>query len=179
LIRPPERFRAGRDDDVDLSRLLESLRDFVVIDRRDTLFFALPRKRAAALRDLATDFLAGRRLRVAFEIALDFFTTLRTVRLAVAAIGRRFPAAFPARAPTTPPTTAPTGPARLPTAAPATAPAVCFGTGGILIFSDDCERWFFFASGFSGIDNGLPQYLTKLQKYFARQTQDRGNEIEI
>src|SRR6266480_1079548 len=110
----------------------------------------------SALRDLATDFLAGRRLWGAFEIALELFTTLRTARLASGAIGRRFSAAFPATAPTTPPTTAPIGPAMLPTAAPATAPAVCFGIGGILIFSDDCERSFFLASGLSGMDGGPP-----------------------
>jgi hypothetical protein len=77
------------------------LRDFVVFDRRDTLFLALPRELVAALRDLATDFLFGRRLLGAFEIALDLLTTLRTVRLAAGAIGRRFSAAFPATAPTT------------------------------------------------------------------------------
>jgi hypothetical protein len=132
------------------------LRDFVVVDRRDTLFFALPRDRARCLRDLATDFLVGRWLRVAFEIALDLFTALRTVRLAAGAIGRRFSAAFPATAPTTPPTTAPIGPAMLPTAAPATAPAVCFGIGGTLMFSDDCERSFFLAFGLSGMDSEPP-----------------------
>jgi hypothetical protein len=56
------------------------------------------------LRDLATDFLVGRCLRGALEIALELFTTLRTVRLAAGAVGRRFSAAFPATAPTTPPT---------------------------------------------------------------------------
>jgi hypothetical protein len=130
------------------------LRDFVVVDRRDTLFFALPRKRARALRDLATDFLLGRRLRDVFEIALEPFTTLRTVRLAAGAIGCGFSAAFPAIAPTTPPTTAPIGPAMLPAAAPATAPAVCFGIGGIWMFLDDCEFSSFFGSGLSGIDGG-------------------------
>ena len=45
--------------------------------------------------------------------------------------------AFPARAPATPPTTAPIGPAMLPTVAPATAPAVCFGIGGMSMFSPD------------------------------------------
>jgi hypothetical protein len=111
-------------------------RDFVVVDRRDTLFFSLPRERVPALRDLATDFLAGRCLRGAFEIASELFRTLRTVRLA-GAIGRRFSAAFPATAPTAPPTTAPIGPAMLPTVAPATAPAVCFWIDGISMFSDD------------------------------------------
>jgi hypothetical protein len=105
--------------------MLAALRDFVIV--------------VLALRDLATDFLLWRRLRGAFEIALELFTTLRTVRLAAGAIGRRFSAAFPATAPTTPPTTAPIGPAMLPAAAPATAPTVCFGIGGILMFSDDCE----------------------------------------
>src|SRR6266496_1121482 len=54
-------FRAARDD-VDLRPVLAALRDFAVVDRRDTLFFALPREGVPALRDLATDFLAGRRL---------------------------------------------------------------------------------------------------------------------
>jgi hypothetical protein len=151
-LRPPERFRAAGDD-VNLPRVLAAFRDFVVVNRRETLFFALPRERAPVLRDLATDFLVGRRRPVAFEIALDFFTTLRTVRLAAGAIGRRFSAAFPATAPTTPPTTAPIGPAMLPTAAPVTAPAVSFG---ILMFSDDCERSFFFASELLGIDGKTP-----------------------
>jgi hypothetical protein len=140
------------------------LRDFVVVDRRDTLFFALARERVLALRDLATDFLAGCRLRGAFEIALELFT-LRTARLAAGAIGRRFSAAFPATAPTTPPTTAPIGPAMLPTAAPATAPAVCFGIAGISMFSDNCERSFFCASGLLGMVE-LVNDLTLLQKYF-------------
>jgi len=132
------------------------LRDFAVVDRRDTLFFALPREGVPALRDLATDFLAGRRLRGACEIALELFTTPRMVRLAAGAIGRRFSAAFPATAPTTPPIAAPIGPAMLPTAAPATAPAVCFGIGGISMSSDNCERSFFCASGLLGIDGGAP-----------------------
>jgi hypothetical protein len=132
------------------------LRDFAVVDRRDTLFLSLPREVALALRDLATDFLVVRRLLGAFETALDLLTILRTVRLAAGAIGRRFSAAFPATAPTTPPTTAPIGPAILPTAAPATAPAVCFGIGGISMFSDDCEFSFFCASGLSGIGGGAP-----------------------
>jgi hypothetical protein len=132
------------------------LRDFVVFDRRDTLFFALLRERAPALRDLATDFLVRRCLRVAFEIALELFTTLRTFRLAAGAIGRRFSATFPATAPATPPTTAPIGPAMLPTAAPATAPAVCFGIGGIWMFSADCAASFF-AFGLSDIDGVAPQ----------------------
>jgi hypothetical protein len=132
------------------------LRDFVVVDRRDTLFLALPRELVPALRDLATDFLVGRPLPGAFEIALDLLTILRTVRFAAGAIGCRFSAAFPATAPTTPPTTAPIGPAMLPTAAPATAPAVCFGIGGISMFSDDCEVSFFCVSGLSGIDGEGP-----------------------
>jgi hypothetical protein len=130
------------------------LRDFVVVDRRDTLFLALPRELVPALRDLATDFLVGRRMPGAF--ALDMLTILRMVRLVAGAIGRRFSAAFPATAPTTPPTTAPIGPAMLPTAAPATAPAVCFGIGGILMFSDDCEFSFFRGSELSGIDSEAP-----------------------
>jgi hypothetical protein len=133
LLRPPERFRAARDD-VDRPRVPAALRDFVVVDRRDTLFFALPRERARALRDLAMDFLVGRCLRGVFEIALELLATLRTVRFAAGAIRRRFPAPFPTTAPTTPPTTAPIGPAILPAAAPATAPAVCFGIGGIWMF---------------------------------------------
>jgi len=141
------------------------LRDFVVVDRRDTLFFALARERVPVLRDLATDFLAGRRLRGAFEIALELFTALRTARLAAGAIGRRFSAAFPATAPTTPPTTAPIGPAMLPIAAPATAPAVCFGIAGISMFSDNCEGSFFCASGLLGMVEPLND-LILLQKYF-------------
>jgi len=141
------------------------LRDFVVVDRRDTLFFALPRERVAALRNLAADFLVGRCLRAALEIALERLTTLRAVPLAVGAIGCGFPAAFPATAPTIPPTTAPIGPAMLPTAAPATAPAVCFGIGGISMFSDDCERVFRCASELLGIVELLND-LSLLQKYF-------------
>jgi hypothetical protein len=154
LLRPPERFRAARDD-FDRPRVPDPLRDFVVIDRRDTVFFALPRERARVLRDLATDFLLGRR-RGALEIALELFMTLRTVRFAAGAMGRRFSAAFPATAPTTPPTTAPIGPAILPAAAPATAPAVCFGIGGIWMFLDACEFSSFFAFGLSGINRGAP-----------------------
>jgi hypothetical protein len=141
------------------------LRDFVVVDRRDTLFFALPRERVAALRNLATDFLVRGRLRGVFEIALELFTALRAAPVVAEAIGRRFAAAFPATAPTTPPTTAPIGPAMLPTAAPATAPAVCFGIDGISMFSDDCERVFFCASELLGMMELLND-LTLLQKYF-------------
>jgi hypothetical protein len=144
------------------------LRNFAVVDRRDTLFFALERERVPALRDFATDFLAGRRLRGAFEIALELFT----IRLAAGAIRRRFSAAFPATAPTTPPTTAPIGPAMLPTAAPATAPAVCFGIGGISMFSDDCEVSFFCASGLSGIDDGGSLIFDSTAKVF-RMTNSR------
>jgi hypothetical protein len=99
------------------------------------------------LLGLATDFLRVRRLRGAFEMAVELFMTLRTVCFAAGAIGRRFSAAFPATAPTTPPTTAPIGPAILPAAAPATAPAVCFGIDGIWMFLDDCEFSSFVASG--------------------------------
>jgi hypothetical protein len=152
LLRLPERFRAARDD-FDRPRVPDPLRDFVVVDRRDTVFFDLPRERVRALRGLATDFLLGRRLRGPFEIALELFITLRTVRLAAGAIGRGFSAAFPATAPTTPPTTAPIGPAILPAAAPATAPAVCFG---IWMFLDDCEFSSFFAFELSGIDRAAP-----------------------
>ena len=133
-----------------------TLRHFVVVDRRDTFFFVLPRERARALRGLATDFLLGRRLRSVLEIALELFTALRTVRLAAGAIRRRFSAAFPATAPTTPPTTAPIGPAILPAAAPATAPAVCFGIGGIWMFLDDCEFSSFFVYQLLGINRGAP-----------------------
>jgi hypothetical protein len=155
LLRSPERFRAARDD-FDRARVPDPLRDFVVIDRRDTVFFAFPRERAIALRGLAMDFLRPLRLRGAFEIALELFMTLRTVRFAAGAIGRRFSAAFPATAPTTPPTTAPIGPAILPAAAPATAPAVCFGIGGIWMFLDDCEFSSFFASELLGINREAP-----------------------
>jgi hypothetical protein len=155
LLPLPERFRAVRDD-FDRARVSDPLRDFVFVDRRDSVFFDLPRERARALRGLATDFLVGRRLRGGFEIALELLMTLRTVRRAAGAIGVRLSAAFPAIAPTTPPTTAPIGPAILPAAAPATAPAVCFGIGGIWMFLDDCEFSSFFAFEFSGIDWGAP-----------------------
>jgi hypothetical protein len=81
LLRLPERFRAARDD-FDRPRVPDPLRDFVVVDRRDTVFFDLPRERARALRGLATDFLLGRRLRGAFGTALELFMTLRTVIVA-------------------------------------------------------------------------------------------------
>jgi hypothetical protein len=148
LLRLPERLRAARGD-FDRPRFPDPLRDLFFIDRCDTAFSDLPRERARALPGLATDFLLGRRLRGAFEIALELFMTLRTARLAAGAIGRRFSAAFPATAPTTPPTTAPTGPAILPAAAPATAPTVCFG---IWMFLDDFKFSSFFAFELSGID---------------------------
>jgi hypothetical protein len=157
LLRPTERFRAARDD-FDRHRVPDPLRDFAVVDRRDTFFFALPRERARVLGCLATVFLLGRPLRGFFEIVLEVFMTLRTVRLEAGAIGRRFSAAFPAIAPTTPPTTAPIGPAILPAAAPATAPAVCFGIGGIWMFLDDCEFSSFFPFGFLGMNRGAPEY---------------------
>jgi len=72
LLRLTERFRAVRDD-FDRPRIPDPLRDFVVVDRRDTLFFALPRERARALRDLVTDFLVGGRLRDVFDLALELF----------------------------------------------------------------------------------------------------------
>jgi hypothetical protein len=53
----------------------------------------------------------------------------------IATIGRLWVAALPAMAPTIPPMTAPAGPATLPSAPPARAPAVCFGIGGISMFS--------------------------------------------
>ena len=152
MLRLTERFRAVRND-FDRAGVPDPLRDFVVVDRRDTVFFAFPRERARALRGLATDFLLGRRLRGALEIALELFMTLR---LAARAVGRRFSAAFPTTAPTTPPTTAPIGPAMLPAAAPATAPRVCLGIGGILMFLDDCEFSSFFAFELSGIDRAAP-----------------------
>jgi hypothetical protein len=155
LLRLPERFRAARDD-FDRPRVPDPLRDFIVVDLRDTVFFAFPRERALALLGLAADFLRVRRLWGAFEMAVELFMTLRTVRFAAGAIGRRFSAAFPATAPTTPPTTAPIGPAILPAAAPATAPAVCFGIGGIWMFLDDCEFSSFFAFELLGIDRGPP-----------------------
>jgi hypothetical protein len=122
------------------------LRDFAVVDRRDTLVFTLPRERVAVLRDVLADFLPGRRLAVCFTLALELLTTFWTVFLAANLIPRRFSAAFAARAPATPPTTAPMGPATLPTAAPARAPAVCFGIGGISMFSDESEFCSFRAS---------------------------------
>ena len=131
------------------------LRDFGAAARRDVRFFAvLLRERALDLRDLAADFLAGRRLRGGFEIAFASLTTLRTVLFAAGAIRRLLSAALPAMAPATPPTTAPIGPAMLPMTAPATAPAVSFGIGGISMFLDDSELSFFCASGLSGIAGG-------------------------
>lgn len=97
-------------------------------------------------------------------MALERFSTLRTVRLAAGAIGCPFSAAFPTTAPTTPPTTAPIGPAMLPAAAPATAPAVCFRIGGIWIFSDDCESSAFFALEFLGINVELLNLLVSRRK---------------
>jgi hypothetical protein len=150
FVRPPPRLALARDD-VDLRRVFVVLReerilrmrDFTFAARREPLFFT-------ALRDLATDFLAGRRLGPGLEIALASLTTRRTVRLASGPSGR-FSAAFPAMAPATPPTIAPIGPATLPITAPATAPAVSFGIGGIWIFSDDCGVSFFCGSGLLGI----------------------------
>ena len=61
----------------------------------DVVFFAFPRERAGALRCFSLDFLLGRRLRGVFEVALEGFTRLLTVRLAAGAIGRPFSATFP------------------------------------------------------------------------------------
>jgi hypothetical protein len=130
------------------------LRDFAVVNRRDTLRFILLRGRVPVLRDVLTDFLACRRL-VCFELALGLLTTFATAFVAAVPIPRRFSAAFPARAPATPPTTAPIGPTILPTAAPATAPAVCFGIGGISIFLDEDEVCSFPAFGLSAIESKL------------------------
>jgi hypothetical protein len=128
------------------------LRDFVVADRRDVVVFAFPAERARLLPCFAPNFLLAPRLRDVFEMALELFITLRTVRRAAGAIGCPFSAALPTTAPTTPPTTAPIGPAILPAAAPATAPAVCFRIGGIWIFLDDCEFSSFFAFELLGIN---------------------------
>jgi hypothetical protein len=168
LLRPPERFRVVRDD-FDRPPVPDPFRELAVVDRRDIVFFALPRERARALRCLATDFLFGRLLRGFFDIALELFMTLRTVRLAAGAIGRRFSAAFPATAPTTPPTTAPIGPAILPAAAPATAPTVCFGIGGISMFLDDCEFSSFFAFESLGIDCGAQYFV--FESYYISDTE--------
>jgi hypothetical protein len=100
-------------------------------------------RRPPALRGLGRDFFTGCRLGALFETALAPLTTF--------GVDCPSAAAFPAIAPTTPPTTAPIGPAMLPAAAPATAPAVCFGIGGIWMFSDDCEFSSFFAFLFLGI----------------------------
>ena len=152
-MRLAERFRA-RGDDFDFARVFDLLLDFVAADRRD--FVAFPADPARALRCLALDFVLRPRLRDDFEMAFDFFTTLRTVRLAAGGtIGCPFSAALPITAPTTPPTTAPIGPATLPAAAPATAPAVCFRIGGIWIFLDDCESFSFFEFALLGINLGL------------------------
>ena len=178
MLRRAERFRAGCGD-FDCPRVLDLLRDFVVVDRRDVVFFAFPRERARALRCFALDFLLGRRLRGVFEMALERFTTLRTVRLAAGAIGRRFSAAFPATAPTTPPTTAPIGPAILPAAAPATAPTVCFGIGGIWMFLDDCEFSSFFAFEFLGINVELLNIFASGRKYFGRRSGVSRDEFKV
>jgi hypothetical protein len=143
-------LRADRGD-FDGPRILDPRRDFAIVDRRDAVFFVLPRERAGALRALVLDFLVVEpRFRGVFEIALERFTMLRA--LGTEAIGWPFSAAFPATAPTTPPTTAPIGPAILPAAAPATAPTVCFGIAGSWMFLDDGEFPFLFAFEFLGIN---------------------------
>jgi hypothetical protein len=55
-----ERFAAGNDD-FDCPRVLDPLRDLVVVDRGDVVLFAFPWERARALRCFALDFLLGRR----------------------------------------------------------------------------------------------------------------------
>jgi hypothetical protein len=54
----------------------------------------------------------------------------------------------------------------LPTAAPATAPAVCFGIGGISMFSDDCGVSFSCESVLSGMMANILNILIQLQMYF-------------
>jgi len=111
--------------------------------------------RSSPLR-LRQGLFTGCRLSVRFETALARLTAFRT--------GRSLVAAFPARAPTTPPTMAPTGPAMLPIAAPVTAPAVCFGIGGIWIFSDGGGLFFFSGFGWLGLRAGssISSFATKI-----------------
>ncbi len=85
----------------------------------------------------ADAFLAGRFPAAFFPVAFALFLTALTAFLTGAGAELEEAAARPAIAPRTPPTTAPTGPATLPITAPAAAPAVCFGMGGIWMFSDD------------------------------------------
>jgi len=113
------------------------LRDSAEADRFEGRRFIELRERLALLRERLPDALLNCRLAVPF--ALFAFVTIFLRVLAPACLTSRPLAAFPARAPATPPTIAPIGPAILPTAAPATAPAVCFGIGGISMFSEDCE----------------------------------------
>jgi len=161
-LRPPLRFRALRDD-VDRRRGPAALRDLAVVDRRDPVLFALPRECVRVLRDALTDFFGARHLGLRFRLALRLFVTFATVFVAAAASPRPLSAAFPARAPATPPTTAPIGPAMLPTAAPATAPAVCFGIGGISMFSDGWDVCFSRMSGLSAIDGSSSNIVVRLQ----------------
>ena len=130
------RFReAGADEDA--RRVCDFLRDPAEVDRFEGTRFIELRERLVLLRELLPDALLNCRLAVPF--ALFAFVTIFLRVLAPACLTSRPLAAFPARAPATPPTIAPIGPAILPTAAPATAPAVCFGIGGISMFSEDCE----------------------------------------
>jgi len=97
--------------------------------------------RAADFRDLPRfDFFLPADFREGCATAFTRRVALRAVFSAVAATPRPLAAALPASAPMTPPTTAPTGPATLPITAPVAAPAVCFGIGGISMFSEP-EDW--------------------------------------
>ena len=116
------------------------LRVFALEERRGPLFFAVALEDLLRLRAFTAD-LFGDLDVPRFEPAFAVLAILRAACFAAGAI-RRFLTAFAASAPATPPTTAPIGPAMLPTAAPATAPAVCFGIGGISMFSDDWEVCF-------------------------------------
>ena len=124
-------------DDEDARRVCDFLRDSAEVDRFEGRRFFEPRERLAFFRGP----LAGAVLNCRFAVPFALFAllTIFLTVLAPACLTPRPLAAFPAMAPATPPTIAPIGPAILPTAAPATAPAVCFGIGGISMFSEDCE----------------------------------------
>jgi len=126
---------AGEDEDA--RRVCDLLRDSAEADRFEGRRFIELRERLALLRERLPDALLNCRLAVPFTLFVLVTIFLRV--LAPACLTSRPLAAFPASAPATPPTIAPIGPAILPTAAPATAPAVCFGIGGMSMFSEDCE----------------------------------------
>jgi hypothetical protein len=126
---------AGEEEDA--RRVCDLLRDSADVDRFEGRRFIELRERLALLREPLPD--ALRNCRFAVPFALFALLTIFLRVLVPACLTSRPLAAFPAIAPATPPTIAPIGPAILPTAAPATAPAVCFGIGGMSMFSEDCE----------------------------------------